>query len=422
MLSLIKKLFQQQEPKKEIRMSLKETEDWLHAQESLEEEKLAARLAAFRERFQERAESMQHHLGELQKATLQNTNIPPKAFHFMEGNRESYLRFMKQFLGAASQFPTGANGIESYCREFSSHLDHFASASQRNYFVLQNFFANTLKDIGQLLKALEGEVKELQEDFKGSRLKSIIGAKKDLAGLNELILFKKKLEGEVADARKTLELSARQLSDAEEHLSSFEKGEEWKHLKTLEQRLVAVKEHLREEEQRTGMLFSPLEKSLRKFSKEAFEHHTLIEKYAENPAGALEQDQERSILPILEKLKKALEKSGLGLDEKRVQKASTAIGSLTKEIILQHQQSLKKLREESAKIEGAIASSGVLERYESQKKSIEAAAADVERKKRFLEALAKQLGEIDCARMLQNLENTLNEKLGEQVIIGEVLR
>ncbi len=400
-------------------MTLKELEEWLRAEESKEKTKLGQRIAEFREEFKETKEGMEHHLGQLQQATLQNTNIPAKAFHFMEGNRESYIRFIRQFLDKVSAFPKEADEIKKYYENFIKNLNHFASVSQRNYYVLQNFFANTLKDIGQLLKTLEESVKRLETGFEESRLLPIHEIKNKLAYLHEKGAYKKKLEHDAEEAEKSLHQASVSLTQSKEHLSALENGEEWKRMKELEQKLALAREEARAGEQKISMLFSPLEKALKKYAKEAFDNQKLTEKYGEAPAQALEHDSQLHIVSILEKLKQSLAKNGLGLDEKRIQKASVALESLTKEVLHEHQQTLKKQREKIAQLEEDIRSSNLQEKHENQKKTLEITQEGHERKKQALETLKRKIMEIDEKKMLQELEENVREKLGEPITLAE---
>ena len=419
MLTFLKKLFHQEGPKKAKQLTLKELEEWLRTEESKEKEKLARRIAEFHEEFKETKEGMERHLEQLQQATLQNTNIPAKAFHFMEGNRESYIRFIRQFLGTVSDFPKEAEDIGKYCEEFTGYLNHFASVSQRNYFVLQNFFANTLKDIGQFLKALEESVKRLETGFEESRLSSVQEIKNKLAHLHEKEAYKKKLEHDAKEAEKSLHQASVDLAQAKERLSALENGEEWKRMKELGQKLALAKEGARAEEQKISMLFSPLEKALKKYAKEAFDNQKLTEKYGEGPAQALEHDSQLHIISIFEKLKQSLAKNGLGLDEKRIHKANIALESLTKEVLHEHQQALKKQREKIAQLEEEIASSSLQEKHESQKKALEIAQEEHERKKQALETLKGKIGGIDEKKMMQELETSIVQKLGEHISVLE---
>jgi hypothetical protein len=390
MLSFLKKLLQQEEPKKPKK---------------------------FLAEFKEAQESVAQHLEQLQKATLQNTNIPAKAFHYMEGNRESYLRFMRQFLDSVAAFPTEIKDMRSYCEKFASQLNHFAAVSQRNYYVLQNFFANTLKEIGQLLKAMEESVKQLHSSFEKSRWPHIQEIRKELAHLHEREAHKERLERDGREAEKLLHEASVQLSREKERLAALEKGEEWRRIKELQHKLAVTREEARAEEQRIGVLFSPLEKALKKHAKEAFDRQQLVEKYGENPSGALEQDEQLQIILILDNVKQSLARGSLGLDEKRSQKARIALENLTKELLHKHQHTLKNLRQRVSQLEEEIASSDIREKHEGQIKALVAAQDEHERKKRVRDTLNGKMNEIDKKKMLQHLERSIAEKLGEPIVV-----
>jgi hypothetical protein len=420
MFTFLKKIFfKEEQPKQEKKLMLKEVEQLILEKEKDELGKLKQRLVECEHKFREVKDELEQHLNELEKATLQNTNIPAKAFHFMEGNRESYIRFVRQFLSAVSELPKEAKDIEAYCTKFTQQLNHFAVVSRRNYFVLQNFFANTLRDIGRGLKLLEEQVKNLHDDFKASKIKHVEDIKNGFARFNSKREYKKKLEQDILSAEMSLQSSSKHAAQEKERLISFEQGEEWTQRKAQAQQLAVAKEAAKAEEQKIRMLFSPLEKAFKKYAKEAFDSQQLTERYGEDSASALEHDSELHIVGILEKLGRSLGKTGLGLDEKRIQKANSALDNLTRETLLEHRKTLTNIRQKIVQVEQEISSSEVQHQHENHQKALQAAEDDRERKKHTVEMLKSKIEGIDEKQMLRELELSIGEKLGEHVSIGE---
>src|SRR3989338_5640678 len=141
MFSFLRKFFKQEQPAQKV-MALQELEAWIAGKE----EKLGSAIKKIlREADAEIAgarEKLQESINSLKGAELQNPNIPAKALHFMQGNRESYAKLASLFIrDALPEQITGMDykGVKSFIAEFRQQIELFLSSSLKNYQVLQHF-------------------------------------------------------------------------------------------------------------------------------------------------------------------------------------------------------------------------------------------------------------------------------------------
>ena len=416
MFSFIKKIFARQQPAPPQSMTLEELEQWLSSQEQQEQLTLSQILGDFEEGFSEIKEKIEHLLDQLQHAQLQNTNIPSRAIHFMEGNRESYIRFVRLFLRDISVKPK-ENEIDSYCQRFSMHLTHFASASTKNYYVLNNFFAHTMRDLASSLKELEAKVKQLQDALDRTKLKSITHVREGINQLKSMHDHKQQLKKDVQGKRQEMEQAKENFHQSTVHKDSLQHEGEFLHFKELKHQLKRAQDMLTQEQQTINAAFSPLEKALKKYSKEAFEHHGLIEHYAENPAAALKHDDELTIISILDRLSAKLTSNGLGLDDKRTQKAMAAVKVLTRDYVKDRQQKLRDMSEQMDQLQHACDSSPMLREEEKRAKAQEIAQANYERKKQELLLLQEQEYAINKETIAHSIQETMKKDLEKEIVL-----
>ncbi len=81
--------------KKQLKKS--ELEDYIKKQ--LEKESIEHLFREFSDRISELSETIKQRCNELEKAELQNKNIPPRAITIMEGNRKAYIHKTMHFTG-----------------------------------------------------------------------------------------------------------------------------------------------------------------------------------------------------------------------------------------------------------------------------------------------------------------------------------
>ena len=97
MFSFIKKFFRQEQPAQKV-MSLQELDAWIAKKEEKLQSAIKSILKEADAEIMGAKEKLQESINSLKSAELQNPNIPPKALHFMQGNRESYAKLALLFI------------------------------------------------------------------------------------------------------------------------------------------------------------------------------------------------------------------------------------------------------------------------------------------------------------------------------------
>ena len=423
MLSLIRGLFKKKQAAAAREFSLSQLEQFLGEKEENLKKELRSILREADDGIKEAAEALNEAIETLKAANLQNPNIPAKAHHFMQGNRESYVKLATLFLRDVTQ-----KGLESmsysevkeYAIEFKRHLEGFLQSSLRNYQVLQHFFAHESQAVAKGIKGMENAIRKMEDAICSAGLDAVSKAKEDCNAIRLKLSRMKELEQQMEKERAEQEKIGRSIKDAQDRLESVYQGEEHRALTAQKEGLRGVEEDIMLAERQFSIRFSALEKALRKFAKLSFDNEKLISLYAQFPEKAIREDHSLAILQILAKLEQELAKGSLGLDEKRTQKSIDAVKSISLEFLDAHLKAIERLEGKSKALKEAISGSSIEGQMHKLREEIQKRATEESLSSQRL-ALAKgQLESISITKDKEAIESLMGSAFSEKIrlVIG----
>lgn len=357
-----KALLKKKEPLPDIVIPINQLENWLNQQSSEAILLLDKKLNEIYEQITQEITALKQHTTELQNAQLMNENIVLKAKQIMEGNRESYIKRLEQFISKLDVSNKGYFSAKNLITGFDSELALFLEATQKNYYVLQEFFAhetkavtNTIQDIGKGIITLKGIIEQsnVDEMYHAKQLLKEIHDKERLIKEKEQIVAEKKQQ--VHDL-----LSLRE--KVEQKLESLKKSEAFNEFNSLIKKRDRVLKELNEIDKSLYEKFSILDRPLRKYMHSG-EYEKLLAKYQVHAITALIEDETFELLQALEQVKKAIEQDAVALKDKQKEKVLEIISLLTKEELSEIKKNYLLLKAEKQELERRIKTSSLQQDY-----------------------------------------------------------
>lgn len=332
MIGLIKKILGGAGREEEAYLGLGEAERLVKERLSKAIEASESRISSIKEELRKGIRRADESIRKLEAAELQNPNVPPKALHFMEGNRASYIKKARLIVhGKLAELPEDRERLAAFCEDFQEEINAFLKGTQKSYQILQEFFAH---ESGQLAHDIRGFEKAVA-DIKKALWHSDIEMLEELLGLISEIRALKKRRKEQAKEILTIEAGisgkAERLGKVARALDAIQLSSEFAGLKELKKKVIGENESARKLEYEVTHCFSVIEKALKKYSRIALERQELIEGYIADPVKAFLNDRRLGILDVLASLRINVEKDSLNLERKKQEKTLKAIGKMNRD-------------------------------------------------------------------------------------------
>lgn len=373
------------------RLTLSEVAAWLDEQRTEHQARIQHANERIRDAFPEHITAIKKAVVELERAELKNTNIPERAKHAIQGNKERLHTITKHLCDNLTP-PENAADIS----ELRTQLRHFIKQSGRPTAILGQFFNDNIKDLRSALANLERALNDTQEAYDAED------------ELNELTALLKNITA----VRKQQQDAKQQLHDLHEQLDTLKKKQET--LRTEKEQLTNSKDYLaikddilnaaterQKASQAISDLFNPLTTPLKKYA-----HHQQNEKlasYAENPVPALVNDYSLTILKHVDPLIAALTKNELGIDDAQTTAALQTLKALNKEDLsgMIHRYANAKKRESD--LHHTIAQRPIMRQYEQYAEQLKTVSAQIENTEKQINALALPTDDELRAELAQHL-------------------
>lgn len=280
--------------------------------------------------LQERIYQLEDSLIQLKNAKIQEPN--PKIVNVILGNRESYIQHTKIFIDTI-QIPEEITFTKTkqFCSQFEHSLKEFTEKSTKAFQITKNLIGDELEDVAKKIKEIDDYVKEIKLFLEEENAEQLIEIKKQTdAFLNTLNLKKnnlldiKKLNEKIAQ----IDFSQQKIL---EEINNLSNTDDFSKLNGLKQQNQEIQNKINELNSSLINLFSPIDKSLRKFNK--ISPDSLIEEYIENPINALQKDSQLRILNVLRKVEASLIDNQLDIKDDKKEKTLESIKEISEEFI-----------------------------------------------------------------------------------------
>lgn len=376
MFKFIKELFSEKpekSPEEPLQMTREVALRYIEEQEKSEQQQLNEKLRLFHREIVGLVDQVQKRTNELEQLNLRNPNISEKEKHFMQGNREAFLRAVKILISHLQVHALTIDNAENYLKVSKAQYPHFAETSARPYLILKEFFANEAKQIALDIKSMEDKLHQIEAVITQSKLPQLRMIKEKLHNLADK---KKHLVGlhEGKESEKNLtKIFEKEKEQAESALKKLINSSAYAHWQSLFEKKRQKEQEWKQKEMDFLHDFSILEDALQKYEHMTFEYKAIIAVLLNNPLQCFVENLDQC-LKVLEKLKETIQKGKIDLKEKKKEKSLLVIDTLTREnmenLVREYQEHAAKVKEMDKAI-NQLTITRDLEELQKRKKDLE---------------------------------------------------
>ncbi len=362
---------------KEIKES--ELKDWI-------EEELEKRVNEFEDETYKIDEevgaikkSINDKLDNLENANLKNTRITVKEKQYMEGNRQSFTKNLKNFLYNLPYNSDSDFFLQSQ-ENFFGALDSLNKNNQKPVSILKHFFANEVRDIGNDIKSIENNYKQAKKIYKSKKIETL---KKCLDEVNEYFDETSKLNEQkkkIFEKNKEVSQMEKEIKKIEDEKQRLEQDTGYKKFQELIENKKNINERIEKNKERIQDELSQIIPAVKKFSRNSLDDE-LGESLLSSVSHTLYHFDTKRVLKFLESLQKNLEKGNIELKDKKREKVQRAIKGIDEDLIDTYKEKLSSLKKERRKIENKIQNNQLLTDYSEIKYRLEHLKKKLENKK-----------------------------------------
>ncbi|NQU79025.1 hypothetical protein HQ545_04625 [Candidatus Woesearchaeota archaeon] len=304
--SIFKKDSGEQIPENEI-VDLFSMDDWVDDRAARQFENIRKDVEKQFFRLIDLTRELRQNLDILSQAELRNTNITERENQIMKGNRQAYISQHKQFINMIV-VPNSPSCQETsdFCKGFEELMVRLARSTVKGHAVMNEFFSAIVSEINKRLK-LMGEtvtsIKEILDDNSISDIGTINRSVSELRAKRKLL---NELDNDIDVMRKKLSNSNNMKKKLLKSMDEIKKGKDYSKFRTADEQKSNLKKQIGDVEDAVSMMFSPINKAMRKYERVLAEGADIFNNYIDNPTAALAADDSLMILQLLKKMRIAL--------------------------------------------------------------------------------------------------------------------
>jgi len=402
MLKLIKKLMGSKE---KIGLTLESLEPWFDKKTKRFYDSNKLKIKELIEKIKEQISIIKDNINNLEHAKLQNENITPKEKHYMEGNREFYIKRISLFIEAL-QIPEEIS-IESV-EKIQKDINELGRATSKAYQILQHFFANESYQVAQNIKNLDNHIVELKNSLRDDKIKDIEDIKNKVQNLKDTLKKEKDIKKEMKELEnKVVELEEEKKS-IHFDISKKEQSKEYKEYHTIEVEQHKINEQLDEIKDDMTHYFAILEHALKKQAKIDISYEELINKYLADPITTLSEDKNLDILHVLKKMEDCIRNDVIDLKDKKVEKTLEVIRTLDQIRIFSFLKEYNHLKTQLRNNEEKMKSSTVLREIDLIKEKMDEKDDEIWKLNNQLDKMNADFSKIDIRHIKKELVEKIN--------------
>ncbi len=340
----------------------------------------------------------------LREAELQNKNLPLRAIHLMEGNREAYIKKIENFLERIN-IPEKElySSINDFCKDFDLKLNELNKASFKGYEIMKEFFYNQATEIAMGIKEIEQNIKTLKEIVQNKEISKIERLKKLISNIEKYDENKKRLQIEIQEHIYEIKELEQKIESVKTKFEQIKKSNEYSDYKKTSEEKEAIINKIKEEKDKIIQKFSILEKSLKKYKRDSL-NEKLIEDYLEDPSEALMKDTKLEIIEILEKLKDSIQNERIDLKDKKKEKTLKIISQLNKKFLDDIRLNIEQLTRTKISLNDKLRKNNINCLYKEEKYKMEHYQQKLNEKSKKLEELKKEEKNLDIEKIKEEIK------------------
>lgn len=345
---------------------------------------------------------------------VSKSKVEDKVKFVVKGNLPAYINAINLFLKKVVP-PKEIDHIslEIFCDSFESEFETLNKRTFRNFQIIRELVGKELEYVAKSVKKLELLVKDIKKD--SVKVKEIAEIKEKIMLIKGSLENKERNKLKEKELRKKEEELTQSCESINKEIEELKKSDKAKNLEALKAEEKKVSNKVKDLNNKLVTLFSPLQKSLKKYNNMCFIKK--VDSYIENPVETLLSDSELEILKFLRDVKKMVEENKINLKDDKRKKTLESLDKLNEDFIKRFMENRCSLKEELSSIKNKINASTVLKEIEDLEKEYNINRFKVEDVERDI----NKIKDIDITSELNKLEKRLNEVFGYGVKIENVV-
>jgi hypothetical protein len=349
-------------------------------------------IASAEQAFPDQIIAAKQALADLEKAELRNPNIPERAKHFMQGNRDQFLKLTHRFIENlfVPKEPADFSQLDVL-------FSQYAQNTGRPGAILSEFFGEEVSNTRKALAETEKNINELRKIQ--TQIDDYNAIKEILSKIENVKNERSAVEKQKADFEQQLQKLKAIQETLRKEKEEFTGRPDY--LKVKEDMLSAVRER-QESEQAVTSTFLPLSDAVKKYAHDI--KNEKLSGYAENPLNALMHDYSFSIVKHVAGIRESILSGKLGLKPEKAQKALEMLGQITKENLGPMLHRYAKAKKREADVHHDVAQRPIMQEYEQYAVSLKEKAAEIQQLESTISKLALPSDEQLKEQLRQELE------------------
>ncbi len=342
MIKFLARLFGAKEELKQLKKS--EIESYIKKQ--FDKDSINSLLKEFSGRIDEISETIKERCDELEKAELQNKNIPPRAITIMDGNRKAYIHKTMHFTGkireilSEVQTLTDSDVIIDNISKINEMLDEYNKTTQKPYYILQEFFANESHKVASGIKEISDLIQQFRDSLKKSdahKFQEILNLLNKARNRKEK---KKELENQKKEIEKNLSEEEKNILILKHEIKKIKESSEFNELAKLNDKLKTEKDEQNKLSDEIYYKLAPLSRALRKYAKISFDEKS-VEMIVFDPFKAIAMIKTEALSNVFSSLTKSIKEKKIALKNNVQKKNLLILNELNPEFLRDMQTKIK---------------------------------------------------------------------------------
>jgi hypothetical protein len=376
---------------------------------------LEAKLKEQREYAQYKKEKILEAIKELERADLMNKNVVERALQIMQGNKQNYIQRTRGFFQEQA-LPKQQLDLHRYCKGFFEKLEQLMQSTQKNYFILKEFFDHEVSLITRRIKEYEDIIIQMHDLLEKSNMEALQAIEQDILNLATIRQRRKQIQQEQLGLHDQMDSLEQKKQKTLAHIEQLEQTTDYKAYHGFIDQRNSLEKELKHAKEELSAQFSELDRALKKFSK-ITTNETLVNAYLVDEVKALDVDEDLQILSVLEQLRKEIDNETLELKDKKKEKSMEAIDTLSKEFLESARKKIRELKDSIADADRKIRHNITITKIKDNQSFLEGLLTEETSVKRKIEYNEAQLESMSLKLAKQKIQQKIQQHLNTTITI-----
>jgi chromosome segregation ATPase len=405
-MGIFDRFFKKKEEIEEYIISIDQAPKWYDKQIEPKKDRLKHKIKQAKQKIIQNTQEVKHKLEKLQESGLMNPNIPERAKHFLQGNKEAYTKKVNSFLDALI-LPEEVEELKGFFQDFNIQIQNLAQGIARPIQILNEFLANETREVSLPLGNIEKEIQKLKDSVEKLKLNEIDETKAKITEIQNKIEKENELKIELNTLITEINKTKRENEQLSTQIELLQKDKE---LNQAKEEKNQINEKIKQMQKELIESFSIIETALKKYEHITFQHKELIGGYLKSPVQALMKDLHLDVIKMLSDLKSSAEAGKLEMKPRKTKKTLDEIKTLTKERLGKFLTEYGQLHLQERTLQEKIDKMDVVLVSAEKEKKKEKNTIKLNDSMSKMNYLQTELGKIDISLMIKELTSILEEK------------